>query len=316
VDLLPAGATLVVMNNAAPEEIAAGYDSLCAAGGAAVGEREVIAVSGADAATYLQGQISQDLLSIAEGSAWAFVLAPSGRVDSWVRIHRRGETDFFIEVEAGWGEATLARLKRFLMRTKAEIGDPQRWALVERRWSQEASSSVAPPEGAISAPAVGSGVTGIDLLLQMGAGAAARYAVPGLVPGESLERHRIVHAVPRMGAEITNDTIPGELGQWVIDASVSFTKGCYTGQELVARIDSRGNNVPHPIRLLRLGADGSVGDTVTIDGAVVGSLTSVTPALGDRYPAMALARVGRAVVVGNVVTVGEQSATVMEPGSV
>ena len=47
-----------------------------------------------------------------------------------------------------------------------------------------------------------------------------------------------------MGAELTEATIPAEAGQWLIDASVSFTKGCYTGQELVARIDSRGGNVP------------------------------------------------------------------------
>ena len=52
-----------------------------------------------------------------------------------------------------------------------------------------------------------------------------------------------------MGAELTEDTIPAEAGQWLVDASVSFTKGCYTGQELVARIDSRGGNVPRPVRL-------------------------------------------------------------------
>ena len=51
-----------------------------------------------------------------------------------------------------------------------------------------------------------------------------------------------------MGAELTEATIPAEAGQWLIDASVSFTKGCYTGQELVARIDSRGGNVPRPLR--------------------------------------------------------------------
>src|SRR3546814_11977806 len=51
-----------------------------------------------------------------------------------------------------------------------------------------------------------------------------------------------------MGSELTDATIPAEAGQWLIDASVSFTKGCYTGQELVARVDSRGGNVPRPVR--------------------------------------------------------------------
>ena len=60
-----------------------------------------------------------------------------------------------------------------------------------------------------------------------------------------------------MGRELTEDTIPGEGGQRLIDLSVSFTKGCYTGQELVARIDSRGGNVPRPVRVLA--ADGEPG---------------------------------------------------------
>jgi folate-binding protein YgfZ len=123
-----------------------------------------------------------------------------------------------------------------------------------------------------------------------------------------------------MGTELTDDTIPGEAGAWVIDASVSFTKGCYTGQELVARIDSRGNNVPHPIRLLKLEGDASLGDEITVDGAAVGTITSITPSLSAELPALALARVGRAVVSGTQVAVGSGpracAAAVVEPGSV
>ena len=70
-------------------------------------------------------------------------------------------------------------------------------------------------------------------------------------------------ACRRWAPRSPTDTIPAELGQWLIDASVSFTKGCYTGQELVARIDSRGGNVPRPLRGLvvdgavpAVGADG------------------------------------------------------------
>jgi folate-binding Fe-S cluster repair protein YgfZ len=60
----------------------------------------------------------------------------------------------------------------------------------------------------------------------------------------------------------------------LIDASVSFTKGCYTGQELVARIDSRGGNAPRPIRGLRLSAPVTPGAEITIDGKLVGHITS------------------------------------------
>src|ERR1700748_1757567 len=71
-----------------------------------------------------------------------------------------------------------------------------------------------------------------------------------------------------MGAELTDKTIPGETG--LIELTVSFTKGCYTGQELVARIDSRGSNVAR--RLRRIDAVGPVtsGDEVTGDGGVGG----------------------------------------------
>ena len=103
-----------------------------------------------------------------------------------------------------------------------------------------------------------------------------------------------------MGAELTPDTIPGEAGQQVVDVSVSFTKGCYTGQELVARINSRGGNVPRPVRLLTTsdGSTLSVGDPVLLDGEQVGAVTS---AAGDSAlaPLLRKAEVGTDVTVGN-----------------
>ena len=76
---------------------------------------------------------------------------------------------------------------------------------------------------------------------------------PTGVPLVSLEAYqavRIEAGVPAMGAELTDRTIPAETG--IIDRTVSFTKGCYTGQELVARIDSRGGHVPRHLRGLVL----------------------------------------------------------------
>jgi tRNA-modifying protein YgfZ len=102
--------------------------------------------------------------------------------------------------------------------------------------------------------------------------------------------------VPRMGAELTGATIPAEAGRWVIDASVSFTKGCFTGQELVARIDSRGGHVPRHLRGLVVDAADPppVGASVVVEGAEVGTVTSAAPAPGAGR-ALALASVGRAV---------------------
>ena len=106
---------------------------------------------------------------------------------------------------------------------------------------------------------------------------------------EAYERYRIAHGVPAMGAELTDDTIPAEAGQWLIDASVSFTKGCYTGQELVARIDSRGGNVPRPVRLLVVDGEFPVapGAEIRADGQPVGTVTSATPPLSPGHPGLA-----------------------------
>ena len=128
---------------------------------------------------------------------------------------------------------------------------------------------------------------------------------PG-APDPSDERQRILAGMPKMGAELTDETIPGEGGQQLIDLSVSFTKGCYTGQELVARIDSRGGNVPRPIRVIQADGELAVGDEVRVDGDVVGVITS---AIGD----VALAPLMRRVEVGDFVEVGPLSARVVEP---
>jgi tRNA-modifying protein YgfZ len=119
----------------------------------------------------------------------------------------------------------------------------------------------------------------------------------------ALEALRIDAGIPAMGAELTADTIPGEAGAEVIARSVSFTKGCYTGQELVARIDSRGGRTPR--RLAHVVVDGPVppvGAPVALDGAGVGVVTSAAPA--GPPPASApgpTATSGRAVALVSVV---------------
>ena len=112
--------------------------------------------------------------------------------------------------------------------------------------------------------------------------------------------------MPRLGAELTGDTIPGEGGQRLIDVSVSFTKGCYTGQELVARIDSRGGNVPRPVRVLVAQAPLEVGAVVAVDGEDVGRVTSAAGLV-------ALAPRMRKVEIGDTVSIGGVPAIVSAP---
>jgi folate-binding protein YgfZ len=108
------------------------------------------------------------------------------------------------------------------------------------------------------------------------------------------EAVRIEAGVPVMGREIDEKTIPAETG--VVERAVSFTKGCFTGQELVARIDSRGGNVPRHLRGVVVGTNvvPPVGATITVDGKEVAVLTSVAESLERRAP-VGLAYVRRAV---------------------
>lgn len=248
---------------------------------AVVVERDVVTVEGPDAAAYLQGQLSQDVDGLAVGqSAWTFVLQPQGKVDAWFRLTRTGGEAFRADVDAGHGAALLARLERFLLRTRAE--------LTLRTEPMVAVRGTAAVTGAVPGldPAW-PGVDGVDLL-------GTDQVPDGIEPAkvEDLERRRIQAGVPAMGAELTERTIPAEAG--VVERSVSFTKGCFTGQELVARIDSRGGKVPRHLRRLEAEADLAVGAEVVVDGHVVGEVTSSVPATGGS-PALALAFVARAV---------------------
>ncbi|MDQ3757526.1 MAG: hypothetical protein M3394_06735, partial [Actinomycetota bacterium] len=194
-------------------------------------ERDVVVVEGPDAASFLQGQLSQDVAGMAVGeSALSFVLQPQGKVDALVRVRREEPDRFLLDVDAGWGTAVVERLNRFRLRVKCDI-------------SVRGCEKMEPPWG---------------------------------------EGDRLDALWPAMGKELDERTIPAETG--LVDRAVSFTKGCYTGQELVARIDSRGGHVPRHLRRLELGAEGvPEGAMVELDGKERGRLTSVAGAVALAY---------------------------------
>lgn len=276
--------------------------------GAAPIARDVVRVQGPEAIEFLQGQLSQDVAGLAvDDSAPSLLLQPTGKVDAWLRATRLAPDEVLLDVDQGHGEAVLARLRRFRLRTKADLA-LEHWSGLALRGP--GARDVEPPAGALALDAAWPGVPAVDLL------SPGELALAGvaLVPAEALEALRIECGVPAMGAELTDATIPAEAGQWLIDASVSFTKGCYTGQELVARIDSRGGNVPRPIRGLRLADDGVPRGAAVEggEGQAVGEVTSVgrSPVLGP----VALAVVSRAVEPDTEVAVewdgGRTTATV------
>ena len=263
--------------------------------------RDVVRVSGPDAASFLQGQLSQDVVKLEVGScAWTFVLQPQGKVDAWFRITRLAEDAYLCDVDSGWGAVIVARLQRFKLRVKLDI-DLLEWQCVAVRGVAAADVDAESLGAPIAAPVEWAGTVGVDLL-------GPAVALP---PGVPLGDHAIYDAwrvsvgMPSMGAELDESTIPAEAG--VVDLSVSFTKGCYTGQELVARIDSRGNRTPRKLRRVVLAdaAEGVVPGTVLLaaDGHEVGVLTSVAAPL-------ALAYVRREVEPPAVVSVNGVAATV------
>ena len=251
---------------------------------AALVPRDVVRASGGDAATFLQGQISQDVEAVeAGGSAWSLVLAPQGKVDAWFRLTRSEDGSFLLDVDAGFGSELVARLERFRLRVDVDFENLAGWQMLSVRGGPTAETSLAEVDAAVRARVEWPGFEGVDLLgpqVSLPAGTEASTA--------AMEVARIRAGWPAMGRELTERTIPAEIAG-LVESSASFTKGCYTGQELVARIDSRGGNVPRPVRLLEIRGDGvSPGAGITVDGKAVGEVTSaaadpaasVTVALG------------------------------------
>ena len=112
-------------------------------------------------------------------------------------------------------------------------------------------------------------------------------------PSDDHEVARIAAGWPRMGFEIVpGETIPAITG--VVPVAVNFTKGCYPGQELVERMDSRGADAPKQLRIVDVVQGAAPGDPVIVDGVEVGAITSVSPAGG-----IALAMIKRGVEVGS-----------------
>lgn len=233
-------------------------------------ERDFVEATGPDASSFLQGQLSQDLDRLGAGeSAWSFLLQPQGKVDALLRATRLDGDRWVLDVDGGYGEAVLARLNRFKLRVKCEL-ERLDWRCVAVRDAEEP-----PPSDGVAVPARWPAHDGFDLL-------GSAVELDDLASSDEYERLRIEAGWPKMGAELTEKTIPAETG--IVDRAVSFTKGCFTGQELVARIDSRGGNVPRHLRGIAAEGDSvTVGGALMRDGKQVGTVTSASGSIGLAY---------------------------------
>jgi folate-binding protein YgfZ len=249
-------------------------------------ERDVVRVAGPEALTFLDGQLSQDLKPLeVGGSSDSLLLQPQGKVVALVRVTRAGDDEYLLDVDGGWAHEVIDRLERFKLRTKATIEVVDGWRCLALRGPRA-------HEAATGAAADWPGLPGVDVL---GPSVEVPDGVP-LVDADVYEATRIEAGVPRMGSELTEDTIPAE-ATGVIERAVSFTKGCYTGQELVARVDSRGGNVRRRLCGVEFDNDAVPGAGTELpgeDGRTAATITSATisPRTGN---AVALAYVGRGI---------------------
>jgi folate-binding protein YgfZ len=232
--------------------------------GAFLSPRDIVKVSGPDAESYLQGQLSQDVIALKVGeSADSLLLQPDGKLSVILRITRADAESFLLDTDAGFGTVMVERLKKFLLRSKVEI-ERLDWRCLALRGRDVHGAAagllgVLAEAGAVSIPFSWNGWIGIDVLgpkdlvLDPNNAGATFPAGVESVGAEAAEECRIVSGIPAMGAELGDKTIAAEAG--LVERTVSFTKGCYTGQELVARVDSRGNNVPRRLVGVVAGTD-------------------------------------------------------------
>ncbi len=251
--------------------------------------RDFVRATGPDTVPFLQGQLSQDVTALdVGGSAFSLLLQPQGKMEALLRLTRVAEDEVVLDTDAGWGKAVVERLDRFMLRTRCEL-EALDWRCVAIR-GPACAELAEPPPGILRVLPETPGVPGFDLV---GPRPAVPEGVPVVAP-EAYEALRIEAGVPRMGAELDASTIPATAG--IVERTVSFTKGCYTGQELVARIDSRGSKVPRQLRGVVVATNvlPPAGAAVVVGGKEVGALTSVGESLARRAP-VALAYVRRDV---------------------
>jgi tRNA-modifying protein YgfZ len=267
--------------------------------------RDLVVVEGPDATSFLQSLVSQDLDAVAVGTAGhALLLQPQGKllVDFYA-AHVEPDA-WWCMCEGGFGDALESGLSRFKIRVKADVRQVPVAALAIRGMQPEAA-----PDVQLVAVDWGGGLA-FDAVGSEAAIAALsdRVDVP-LLDADAYERARIEAGVPRQGFDTDERTIPQEAALELV--AVSFTKGCFVGQELVCRIDTRGRVNRH-LRRLRAPAGGPAegaagimarGVAVVFEGREVGEVTSAAGPL-------ALAMLRREVEPGVQVTAGAVEAVV------
>ncbi len=282
-------------------------------------DRGKLIVSGGEAAEYLQGQLTNDVEALSPGDGqYAALLDRKGHMQADMRVLRISTEEIWIDTEPEALAAAQRHLEMYKIGRDAAVanltGERTILSLIGPR-SVEIAGTAALPEHANEATAIGGAAclavgtaAGIDLIVK--ASEAARLHEALLDAGavevgpEAAEVIRIEAGTPRFGAEMSIETMPAEAG--IVERAVSFTKGCYIGQEPVARLHYKGRPNRH-LRGLELSAPAAPGASLRLGEKEAGRIGSacVSPARGP----IALAIVRREAEPGAELVVGEDGVT-------
>jgi tRNA-modifying protein YgfZ len=283
-------------------------------------ERGKILVSGPDAAEYLQGQLTNDIEALAaDQGCYAALLDRKGHIQADMRVLRLSNGDIWLDLEANPTPIVLSHLRTYSVGREIEIEDvTDAWAilsLIGPRAGELAGFEGLGPEHAQrfrhwdSVEVLGVATSlGVDLIARSEEAAALRKLVVAAgaveVSEGAAEIVRIESGTPRFGAEMTSESMPAEAG--IVDAAVSFTKGCYIDQEPVARLHYKGRP-NRRLRGLALSAPTEAGAELRLGEKPVGRVGGfcVSPVRGP----IALAIVRREAEPGAELAVGEGGVT-------
>lgn len=281
--------------------------------------RAAIKVSGAEAAEYLQGQLTNDVELEPNQGDYAALLDRKGHLQADLRLLRLEPEDFWLDAEPERGQVLLRHLRTYSIGRELEIADvSEEWAitsLIGPRAQEIAGMEALGPEHAqrhrdwdgVEILAVATDL-GLDLITLSAEAAPLRELLRAAgaveVSAEAAEILRVESGRPRFGLDMGEELMPAEAG--IVERAVDFEKGCYIGQEPVARLHYRGKP-NRSLRGLRLSAPAEHGDALRLGEREVGTVgtSCISPALGP----IALAVVRREASVGDTLAVGDGAVT-------
>jgi tRNA-modifying protein YgfZ len=268
-------------------------------------DRGLLIVSGPDAAEYLQGQLTNDTEAIEPGEwAYAALLDRKGHMQADMRVLRPGEgPELWLDLEPEGLAAASRHLQMYKIGRQVEVADASEEHVMLSLIGPRATEFAR----AVEAAALRTDL-GVDLIVPTAERDRVREALLAAgaveVSPEAAEIVRIESGRPRFGAEMGTATMPAEAD--IVEQAVSFTKGCYIGQETVARLHYKGKPNRH-LRGLRFSGPARSGAPLLLGEKEVGEVGSATvsPALGP----IGLAILRREAEPGSTVTVGEDGVT-------